>query len=504
MTKEPEPGALPYLALDLGAGNGRAFLGKFSEDRLEIEELHRFSNKPVYLHTMFYWDFLYLWDQVLESLRRCAAAGEQCLSGIGIDTWNVDFGLINEAGVLLMNPVSYRDQSCESVMDKISEIVSDEEIYSLTGLGLNTISALSRLYHLKNRIAPAAFAAARVYLPLADLFRFYLTGEKSGEETILWGSQLLNIQDRTWLTEIMERLHLPVGLFPSVISSGTAAGNITEEIKKVTTIEEAPVIAVAEHDTVSAALAVYDRGRGDIFISTGTWSVMGRFLDVPLLDSHARELQYLNEIAPDGVIFAKNLMGFYILEECIANWKRSGIDGSYERLISLAEAAPPFSLYIDVNDSALFSTANMEESLREHCIKSGQFFPEKPGPLVRGILEGLVFSYRQGIEDLEKLTNDKVDCVHIIGGGTKNYLFCQMIADGTNRNVTAAASEPAVLGNIGMQALARGRVKSLKEFHRIVENSVSPTVYSPKHPKGWDREYEKIKARIKGKSRYGI
>lgn len=494
----------PFLAFDLGAGNGRAFLGSIESGRIRTEEIHRFPNKPVYLGGIFYWDFLYLWDQVLEVFRRCAAAGVNRLAGVGIDTWNVDFGLINKKGFLLMNPVSYRDQSAESCMGKIESLISDKEVYTLTGLGLNTISGMTRLYQFKNVTAPELFPSADTYLPMPDLFRYYLTGEKSGEESILWGSQLVSVDDRTWLWEIIRRFGYPEHLFPQIRKAGTVTGEITSEIRKATGMKEAPVIAVAEHDTISAAVSVYERDPCDIFISTGTWSVMGKILDCPIPDYRAKEFGYLNEIAPGRTVFAKNLMGFYILEECIAIWSKRGINCAYENLISLADASRKFELFIDVNDPALFSTANMEISLREHCDKNSQAYPEAPGPVVRAILEGLVFSYRVGIEDLEKFTGDEIKNVHIIGGGTKNGLLCRMIADGTKRKVTAAAAEPAVLGNIGMQALATGAVSSEEEFYRIVKQTVTPVTYIPGDIDGWDDAYERIQPKLKGKRRYEL
>jgi rhamnulokinase len=495
---------VPYLALDMGAGSGRAFLGTLTEGRIQIEELHRFPNKPVYFNSHFFWDFLYLWEQLLESLRRCSDRGLQKLAGIGIDTWNMDFGLINDSGLLLLNPFSYRDQSAETVMEEISSIVSDNELYSLTGVGMNTISALTRLYQLKNSAAPSVFAAARTYLPLPDLFRFYLSGDKSGEESILWGSQLVSVENRTWLTALIGRLGLPEGIFPEVRKAGTVSGPITEEIQKTTGMREAAVIAVAEHDTISAAISVFQREGDDVFISTGTWSVMGRFLDGPMLEPRAQTLGYLNEIAPEGVVFAKNLMGFYIIEECLSAWKRRGAMNSYNEMITAAEAAVPFSLYIDVNHPGLFSSTNMEESLRQYCSESAQRYPESEGRIVRAVLEGLVFSYRQGLDELEELTGRRAGSVHVIGGGTKNTLLCQMIADGTNRNVRAGAAEPAVFGNIGMQALATGKIGSLDELRGTVENSVSTAVYAPRNTAEWDRNYGEMKKFIQGKRRYEI
>lgn len=495
---------LPYLALDLGAGSGRAFLGYYRQDRIELEEIHRFPNKPIYLNGTYYWDFLRLWDEVTETLRRCSTAGGTRLAGIGIDTWNVDFGLIDKQGQLLMNPVSYRDQSAVPVMEEMRKIISDDELFTLTGIGINSISALTRLYQMKTLTAPDLFGAASAYLPLADLFRYFLSGEQSGEESILWGSQLLSVETRTWLTGLMERFGLPERLFPAVRKSGTVSGELHADVKHSTGVESAPVITVAEHDTISASLAVYDRGEEDVFLSTGTWSVMGVFLDSPYPDPRAREFGFLNEIAPEGIVFARNMMGFYILEECFAAWKREGTASSYEELITFAEESPPFELFINVNESSLFSSPNMPESLNNYLMKSGQTVPKKPGVLIRGILEGMVYSYRSAVEDLEGLTERNIAALQIIGGGTKNHFFCQMIAGGLDVNVTAAAAEPAVLGNVGMQAIATGAAGSIDEFRRVLQSSLSSRRFTPGPRKGWDAAYRRFKERMEGNSKYAL
>ena len=312
------------------------------------------------------------------------------------------------------------------------------------------------------------------------------------------------MENRKWLKALIGRLGLPEYLFPPVRPAGTLAGSIRKEIRETTGLQEASVIAVAEHDTISAAVSVFERDSDDVFISTGTWSVMGRFLAEPMLNPRGRRLGYLNEIAPEGVIFAKNLMGFYIIEECLSAWSRKGSITTYEELVFAAEKAFPFHLYIDVNHPSLFSSANMETSLREYCAESGQRYPESEGVLARAVLEGLVFSYRQGLEELEELSGKRAETVHVIGGGTKNTLLCRMIAEGTSRKVRAGASEPAVFGNIGMQALATGQIGSLDELQGIVGNSVSSAVYAPQNTAEWDRNYAEMKKYIEGKRRYEI
>ena len=480
-----------YLTLDLGAGNGRAFLCTIENGRISAEELHRFGNKPVRLGGTVYWDFLYLWGQVLEALRRCAAEGYDRLKGIGIDTWNADFGLIGKGGMLLANPVSYRDQATLTVLDEIGRLIEENELFHITGSGLNPITALSRLFHIRKELLPDVFRITETYLPLPDLFRFYLTGERKAEETILWGSQLISIESRSWASEIIEAARFPRKIFPEIIPPGTVAGKLTEEVCGATGMKPSQVIAVAGHDTISASAAVTDRRDTTMFISTGTWSVAGNILGRAVEDYRAAHLGFFNALGVESVVFAKFFMGFYILEGCIDVWTLRGIDCSYEALNARAERSTPFALRIDPNDPALFSSAQMEKTLGQYLAATGQEYPDDPGIVVRSLFEGLVFSYRETAEQIETLTGKRIRQVHVLGGGVKNPVFCRMIADGAGRPVTLGAAEATVLGNLGMQASATGEVEGLDAFHQILRESFPQEVLIPGDPGPWEEEYRK-------------
>ena len=456
---------IPYLALDIGAGSGRAMLGFPVDDCLEIREIHRFPNKPVPLGGVLYWDFLSLWDNVLEALKKCAAAGHTELKGIGIDAWNVDFGLVDRTGALLHNPVCYRHPASARVMTALEERIGAEELYGITGFGPSPISGLSRLLQFRQDHGEGFFAPVDRVLPMPDLLRFFLCGTRNAEETILWGTQLMDVRTRVMSSRLFDLFGIPARLFSAPVASGTVAGELLPGIAEHTGVRAAPVIAVAGHDTISALVPAVRAERGTALLCTGTWFILGRLFREPVTSGSALRRGFLNEIAVDGLtFFAKNMMGFYLLEDLIRRWRLTDPDCAYETLFREAADAPARGVAIDVNDPEFFSSTNAARSLAGYFARTGQ--PPSParGAVVRGLLEGLADSCRAALADLEELTGEKAARVLVLGGGARNALLCRLIEEAVGCTVIAGPAEATVEGNIGMQMIARGERGSLKDL----------------------------------------
>ena len=475
-----------YLALDIGAGTGRAILGVLKDNRIELQEIHRFENKPIRLNGTLYWDLLFMWDNMLYSLKKVAASGAVRLSGIGIDTFNCDFGLLDRRGNLLSNPFSYRDQGSASALEYIKEGIDEQELYEITGAGYMSITALVRFMYMKKTFGPWYLDNAATYLPLSDLFRSFLTGSKDSEETILWGSQLVDIRTRQYNSKLIDLFDIPRGLLPDIVEPGTVCEGLKDSLKQATGIGDTPVIAVAGHDTLSASVAYTDRAADAAFVSIGTWSILGVLLPSPETGPEAFRKGFLNEIGVHSILFAKNLMGFYMLEALIRTWKVCGADTSYERLIEEAKKAPPFALFIDVNDPVFFSAVQMEETLGSYLHASGQSVSNEIGILVRSILESMAVSYALTISDLEEMLGAGIARLTVLGGGVRNDLLCQMIADAADVEVVAGSAEATVMGNIGMQVIATGAADSIQALSPIMESSSAGKMYTPKNHDAWN------------------
>ena len=476
----------PYLALDIGAGSGRAFLGFLDSEVLKIDEIHRFENQPVWLNGTLYWDFLFIWENVLKALKKCSASGITELAGIGIDTWNCDFGLIDENGVIIDNPVAYRDQGPAEIEPYLREAIGEQDLYRTTGIGFNTITAMPRFVYMTRCGRKWQLDASVLYLPIADLLRYFLTGVKNSEETILWGSQLIDIRTRKWNKELVGLFDVPERILPEIVPPCTVTGDLSPEIKKICGIKKAPVVAVAEHDTISAAAAADVENGHRALLSLGTWSILGTLLKSPETGRKAFKTGFLNELAAGSILFAKNMMGFYVLEGLIKEWRLRGVDCSYEALIKEAENSPGFALEIDVNDPVFFSAVSMEGTLKEYLKIRGRR-AESMGKVVRSILESLAMSFRDAISGLESITGEKIDELLILGGGVKNELLCRMAADACGIKVITGPAEATVIGNLGLQAVATGRLDSVYHLHGLIKKSFPCSIYSPVKTEMWDK-----------------
>jgi len=478
------PDALkPYLAFDFGAESGRAVLAHLHSGVITTEEVDRFANEPVEYGGSLHWDIAKLWLEIRKTLSRLQ---EVELSGIGVDAWGVDYALLGEHGELLLNPDHYRDKRTDGVMELAFEKVSRKEIYRETGIQFMPINTLYQLFAAK-RDSPDLLRAARTLLMIPDLFHYWLTGNAVCEFTNATTTQMVNAEKRAWSRDLMERLELPVDLPAGIVEPGTQVGALLEEVTSSRTLRGTPVIAPATHDTGSAVAAVVAR-EGTAFISSGTWSLLGTELDVPLITDEALRLNFTNEGGVCGTTrFLKNVMGLWMLQCCRSSWSSRGQVYEYRELMELASREADFEQLVDPDDESFLHPDDMPKAIDNFCARTQQSAPKTPGAYARTILESLAFKYRQVIGDLERLTRKPIHQIRIIGGGSKNHLLNQFAADATGRRVLAGPAEATALGNVAMQILATGAASSLSEVRAMIDRSFPTETFEPRETDKWER-----------------
>jgi len=479
-----------YLAFDLGAESGRAMLGTLSDGALALSELHRFPNIPVRVFTRLYWDVLRLWHEIQHGLSLAANHSTAPLAGIGLDTWGVDFALLGPDGSLLENPVHYRDPRTSGVMEKLFTLIPRDEVFAETGIQFMPINTLYQWYAMKLTGAPA-FNAARTLLFIPDLFHYWLTGEIRSELTIASTSQFYNPRVNRWADEMLRRLGLPSEILPEIVAPGTRLGSLAAAVAGNCGLDRSvPVYAVGSHDTASAVAAVPAEGEDWCYISSGTWSLMGAEVDAPVISRRSLELNLTNEMGVGAKVrLLKNIAGLWLLQECRRAWARQGLDLSYEELARLAADAAPLAAFIDPD--AFPEPGDMPRRIADRCRSTGQIAPETPAQFTRVILESLALRYRQVLESLESLLDRKFRVIHIVGGGSRNELLNQLVADSTGRTVLAGPAEATAIGNILVQALASGHIARLTDARAIVRRSFEIKIFSPQPAADWNAAYEK-------------
>jgi rhamnulokinase len=472
-----------FLAIDLGAESGRAILGHLG-DRLAIEEIHRFANGPVRLANHLHWDVLHLWQEIRAGLRLAAQGGE--LTGIGVDTWGVDFGLLDEADRLLGNPHHYRDDRTNGMVDTVCKLVPREEIYRQTGIQFMQLNTLFQLFAMRHTKDPSLEVAAKL-LNMPDMFNFWLTGEKASEFTIASTTQCYNPVEKRWADELLAALELPRHIFQNTIQPGTVLGPVLPWVAEDASSGRVPVVAVGGHDTASAVAAVPTENDDFIYISSGTWSLIGIEASQSIISAASLDYNLTNEGGVGGKIrFLKNLMGMWLLQESRREWARAGQNYSYDELTQLAADAPALQSLIYPGDEAFLPPGNMVERIQCSCQKTGQSAPKSVGEVVRCILESLALEYRWNVEKLRELSGKSLPTIHIIGGGSRNRLLNQFTADATGCMVVAGPVEATAIGNIIVQAAALGQVGSLAEGRALVRKSFDVAVFEPRERQPWD------------------
>jgi rhamnulokinase len=470
-----------YLAIDLGAESGRALLGSLSGGRLAVEELHRFPNTPVRVLGALYWDTLRLWQEIQHGIGVAARERKLTLNGIGIDTWGVDYGLLGKDGQLLDTPRHYRDPRTNGLMDRLFEVVPRAEVFACTGIQFMQLNTLYQLYAMRVNHSPALGAAHR-FLNMPDLFNYWLTGVDRSESTIASTTQFFNPETMTWATELLKRLDIPDEMLGGIVPPGTLLGRMIDA-------PHAPVYATAGHDTAAAVAAVpAAEGANWCYVSSGTWSLMGLELDRPVINEHSLAANYTNEVGVSGKIrFLKNIAGLWLLQECRRAWILEGSEYSYDDLTRMAGEARPFAATIEPD--AFLEPGEMPAKIAAYCAKTGQAAPRTHGEYARVILESLALCYRYVVENLEALSGRRIEVIHIVGGGSRNALLNQFVADCTGRRVVAGPSEATAIGNILVQAMGAGELKDLDAVRAVVRNSFELRTFAPAASEAWNRAY---------------
>ena len=476
------------LAFDFGASSGRAIIGCFDGDKITLEEVHRFSNDPVSVGGTVYWDVLRLFYEIKQGIIKAKIAGG--FDSIGIDTWGVDFGLIDSEGKLMENPVHYRDARTVGLVDEAFKTMPKEKLYGITGIQFMELNTLFQIISLK-KYRPWMLERADKMLFMPDLFGYMLTGKMCAEYSIASTSQLIDLDKRTWSKEILDAFGIKESVFAPLVQPGTVLGELSKEVCEECGVDPVPVISVCGHDTQSAITSVPCEDGDFAFLSSGTWSLFGTELDKPIVNETSMNINITNEGGFDGSTgFLKNIIGLWLIQESRRQWKREGKEYSYADLEKLALAAEPFKCFIDPDAPEFVPHGNIPERVREFCRKTGQYVPETVGEIMRCIYESLAMKYRLTFEKLRECTERDYPVIHVIGGGTKDGLLCQMTANSCDRTVKAGPIEATVMGNVAVQLMSDGSVKNIGQARKIVADSSELKTFEPKDTDKWAGAYE--------------
>jgi rhamnulokinase len=478
------------LAFDFGASSGRAILGDYSGGKIRLTEIHRFSNDPVSVRGTLYWDVLRLFHEVKQGILKAVHAGG--FDAIGIDTWGVDFGLVDKEGRLLSNPVHYRDERTEGMMEEVFKLVPRQALYQATGTQLMRINTLFQLMAVKQK-DPELWQRADQMLLMPDLLAYFLTGVRRAEYTEVSTTNMLNPNTGDWAREILDQLAIPQRLLPSMIDAGQVYGNLSPEICQELGCPQVPVIAVATHDTGSAVVAVPATEDDFIYISCGTWSLFGTELAHPVINDKTAAYNFTNEGGYGRTTrLLKNIMGLWLTQEAKRQWEREGQTCSFGQLADEAQQAEPFTALVDPDDAAFELPGDLPARMRAFCKATGQPIPQGRGEVMRTIYESLALKYRYTHRALEEITGRRYGAIHMIGGGTQAKLLCQMTADACGVPVIAGPVEATAMGNVAVQLIALGQIDSLKQARAVVAASETPALYEPVDTAAYDRVYDEF------------
>lgn len=486
-----------YLAIDLGAESGRVMAGLFDGKQVRLEELHRFPNGPVHVADTMRWDLLRLWSEIQSGLTKAAARFGQNIVSVGVDTWGVDFVLLSKTGEMLGQAYHYRDRRTLGVLEQTFQRVPRNEIFAQTGLQFMEINSLYQLVAMNQANGPLVEQADR-FLMIPDFFHWLLSGSRVVEFTNATTSQMFHPTTRNWAFDLLRQLNIPTQMFGDVVDPGTRLGNLREEVARRAGLPRLSVVAPATHDTGAAVAAVPTENTGRAnwaYISSGTWSLMGLELPHAVLTQRALELNVTNEGGIDGTYrLLKNIMGLWLVQECRRSFERNGTPYDYGLLAQVARDARPFRAFVDPDDHAFLAPLDMPEAIREWCRGTNQEIPDSDGGVVRCALESLALKYRTVLGWLEELSGERVEVIHIVGGGTQNELLNQFTANATGRPVVTGPIEATALGNILVQARTAGAVGSLSEIRSVVRASSTMRRYEPQNTAAWNEAHARFTA----------
>ena len=482
-----------YLIFDFGASNGRGLVANYDGSKFGFDVLHRFDNVPVYLAGTIYWDFLRLFSDLKAGLAM-ATKKYKDIKSMGIDTWGVDFGILDKNGALIANPVNYRDKHRNSMPAKVYKIISARELQNITGCALASYYSLFNLYSLKIQDA-TEFNNAHKLLMMPDLFNYFLTGVAVNEYTDAHTSLMVNPFTARWEPQILDRLGFPKDIFCEIVQPSSKVGDLQKSVCGELDISPISVIAPVTHDTPSAiaGIPVADKSKNTVFMSIGTWGVNVVELNAPLISDEVFKTGFANEAGAAGkTLLFKNFVGMWLFQQSREKWLKEVEGGlSWDDIMNLAKNTSTIKSFIDVDATEfVLAQTDMPATVREFCKKTGQKIPGSIGAVARVIYESMALKVKHNLMDLEKITGKKIGAMHMVGGGTKDVLLCQWMADATGLLVYAGPTETTSVGNLLMQLLAAGEIKSLDEGRQIALKSASIKNYAPTNTGYWNRIYE--------------
>lgn len=486
-----------FLAIDLGASSGRGIVGTFDGQKITLAENHRFPNEPVMAAGQYTWDILRIYHEIKNAIRKCALGDDRDIVSIGIDTWGVDFGLIDKNGHLLGNPVHYRDARNDAMPEYAATLVSPDWVYEKTGIQVVDFNTLYQLLAVK-KDSPEILSAAENMLFVPDLLNYFLTGVKQTEYTIASTSQMLDAKARDWSWELIEKFGFPKKLFSNIVMPGTKVGALRPDVIEEVGNIKANVVSVAAHDTGSAVMAVPATSDKFIWISSGTWSIMGTEAKEPVISDRTRECNFTNEGGANGTIrFSKNITGLWLEQESKRQWEREGEKLSFAELSDMAAKSEPFKCFIDPDEPRFSAPGNLPRRIVEYCCETGQKVPETKGEIVRCILESLALKYRYTVDMIDDLSGERIPSINVVGGGTQEKPLMQFTANACGRPVSAGPIEATALGNIIAQAIAAGEIKDIWQGREVIRNSFDIDTYEPRDTAAWDAAYERFYKLVK-------
>ncbi len=484
------------LAIDFGASGGRAIIGELDSEKgcVKATEIHRFSNDPVFLGDTMYWDVLRLLFEIKQSIIKSKEYGK--IDSIAIDTWGVDFGLLDKDGRLLENPVHYRDKRTAGMNECCSQLISPDTLHKITGIQTMEINTVFQLLSLK-KSRPELLERADKMLLMPDLLSFFLCGKKVSEMSIASTTELLDAGKKQWSKECISALGLPEKLFCDIIKSGTVIGMLSEKICTELDIKPMKVISACGHDTQCAVVSVpADENEDTAFLSSGTWSLLGAELDSPVISEKSASLGLSNETGYGGkTTLLKNIIGLWLIQESRRQWIRQGREYSYMALENMAKDAKPFMCFIDPDSPEFTPAGDIPSRIKEYCERTGQYVPKTDGEVMRCIYESLALKYRSAIEQLERCTGKHFSRLCMVGGGTKDRFLSSLTACAINRPVTAGPVEATALGNIAVQLITLGVIDNIDTARQLIKNSEPLYKFVPdeKLKNSWDKAYETFK-----------
>ncbi len=482
-----------YLAFDFGAESGRAVVGILDGGKISIEEIHRFPNRQTKILGHLHWDVLALFEEIKTGLRIAVQKGHRDIESIGIDTWGVDFGLVDKNNAILSFPYCYRDSRTDGIMEQVFGIIPKDEIYSITGIQFMQLNSIYQLYSARLSNEDLLGCCDKI-LFMPDLFNFMLTGIKKSEYTIASTSQLLNVKTKSFDDRIFSALGIRQDIMAPIVMPGTVIGRLLPEIGSAVGLGDVDVVAVGCHDTASAIAAVPAQQANWAYLSSGTWSLIGIETPEPVITGQSLKNNFTNEGGVFGTIrLLSNVMGLWLLQQTRKSWEEHRENFSYDQLARLALDAEEFRSIVDPDDVSFLNPPDMPEAIAHFCRRTGQPVPASKGEFVRCILESLALKYKSVIGSINEMTGRTIKRLHIVGGGSQNEILNQFTADACGIPVIAGPVEATAIGNILVQAIARGKIKSLREGRKIVSDSFQVKFYEPKNPDRWNAVFRKTR-----------